>query len=244
MFNKERFLDNAFSLAKAKGIKINDVESAIGVSAGYLSKLRYDESRKNINADMMFAIAEYFSVSVDYLNNAECGGLNNDEITMVALFEKFKMDTNNGVCKWEREPEAMMKDQRGHIANALIRKNAGQLMFDSKFDIADNVDFAGDSYVLEIKYKTYLAMIKLRDLETHKEFIETYLFFESDKGTKISKLCAYNEKEPSELDAVILDLYQTAENSGKRLSLEYDTSKFLKDYLEESDEYHYKNLPF
>ncbi len=245
MFKKDCFLENVFYLAKKKNLKINDIESAIGVSAGYLSKLRYDESRKNINADIMFGIAEYLKTSVDYLNNTDCNKLNDDEIIVSSFFEKILLDTIEGVCQWEREPEAMLNDNRGHIANALTGSDRKwEIEYHSKFDLPYQVDYAGDSYVLEIKMNAYLAMVRLKDTETQKIVIETYLLFENGDKTEVDKLCIYKENEPSELDSVIINLYEAAENSGNRLSLDYSTSKFLIDYLGESDEYHYKNLPF
>ena len=240
---KERFLNNVFYLAKQKGYAISSIENMIDVSVGYLSKLKNDETRKNIAADIMFAISDALEVSVDTLCKSDFEKLNYDEISLIKFFEKFKVDTLNNKCKWEQESSSSILLGHGHIGESeLVRCNVGYHYY-SQFREGVPVVVSGNSYVLKIKYNVYLALVRVKlPNKSAMDDLEVYIL-DGEKANKAKKLCATGNDNVKELDVVVEELYKVAENSGKRLALESDTSKFIEEYLGESDEYHYDNLP-
>lgn len=244
MDKKEQFLNNVFYLAKQKGYAISTLENMIGVSAGYLAKLKNDESRKNITADIMFALSDVFEISVDTLYKANFEELNYDEKTLIKFLEKFKNDTLNNKCKWEQESASSIMLEHGHIGKSeLIRCGNGR-RYESLFREGVPVVVNGNSYVLQIKPSVYLALVRVKlPNKSIADELEVYLLDEL-KERNVKKLCATGNDNVKDLDSAVEELYKVAENSGKRLSLEYETSKFISDYMAEPDEYHYDGLPF
>ena len=66
-YYKNVFVDNVYALAKARGMKIKDLESGCGVSLGYFARLRQGEKNIAPGADLLMAVADRLSVSVDAL---------------------------------------------------------------------------------------------------------------------------------------------------------------------------------
>ena len=88
MFDKEFYLNNVFAIAKQKNMSIRTLEMNIDVSVGYLAKLRNDDSRKNITADILLRISYVLGISVERLCNEKCDGLNKDEVDVLTFFER------------------------------------------------------------------------------------------------------------------------------------------------------------
>ncbi len=58
-------LSNVFILCQIRGIKASEIEKVIGVSNGYLSKIR--QCAKTMSFEIMVNIAKYLDVSLDSL---------------------------------------------------------------------------------------------------------------------------------------------------------------------------------
>ncbi len=244
IFNKERFLNNVFYLAKSNGISISALENKIEISTGYLTKLRNDDSRKNISADVMFAIADVLNVSVDVLCKAEFEKLNYDESILIKFFEKFKVDTLNNKCKWEQETSMAIMMGHGHIGKSELIKCGTKYVYNSLIREGEDVLVVGNSYVLQISPSVYLALVRVRVTNNPiVDELEAYILDERN-GRDVKKLCATGKDNIAELDTVVEDLYKVAENSGKRLALDYETSIFITNYMREPEELHYDGLPF
>ena len=211
---------------------MGSIENMLGLSAGYLAKLRHDESRKNISADIMFQIADILNISVDYLAKVECDGLNDYELDIIAMFEKIKKDTLNNKCKWVRESANAISIKHGHIGRLLINEcdNYVSLFRDGEFAAPNE-----NSYILEIKKKVFLALVRIKTKTSYAgDEVEVYIFDERELP-KVNKLCTTVQDQSSMLNTAIETLYYVAESSGKKLVLDDDMSKFVKDFMKESD---------
>ena len=61
----EKIAINAVTFGKLKGIQIYDIEQAAGVSRGYLSRLKKEKNRMNV--ETAYAIAKFLDVSIEDL---------------------------------------------------------------------------------------------------------------------------------------------------------------------------------
>ena len=66
-FNRQRFMENITNLIKNSKYKVKDVEEAIGVSAGYISRLNKPGNEANLTIEQVATIADMLNVSVDGL---------------------------------------------------------------------------------------------------------------------------------------------------------------------------------
>ena len=92
-FDKNRCLENIYSLAKEKGVKIGELESGSGVSVGYLSRLGKEDNTSVPSVETMDKMAEILDVTVDYLLRAEEEGLPMRERTAFRFADKLIKDT-------------------------------------------------------------------------------------------------------------------------------------------------------
>ncbi len=58
-------LNNVFVLCQVKGIKTSEIEKSVGLSKGYLSRMK--KQAKAMSFDTMVKIAKYLDVSLDSL---------------------------------------------------------------------------------------------------------------------------------------------------------------------------------
>ncbi len=231
MFDKELFLKNVFSVADKNNMPISILEKRIDVSAGYLVKLRNDDTRKNVTADIMIKISEVLGVSIDYLCKVDCDGLTRDEINVLSFFEKIKKNTLNNKYKWKEEDAEYIQLGQGLIGGAISRNNEyGHTFYVSAFrnKVIDPVD---ESYYAEIQDNIYFVIVSVSGETSRTPELESYIVKYVGKRFETSKVCATCNGQPTKLDSALKDLYKVAEESGKKIELDEKTSKFISDFI-------------
>ena len=103
-YDKNRFINNIYILAKKQKIKIGELEAACGVSNGYLSRLRLDERNTAPGADLLMKVADRLSVSVDSLLSFNYGLASEAEQKLLNYLEKLRWDTESNRLRWQRDP--------------------------------------------------------------------------------------------------------------------------------------------
>ncbi len=235
MFDKEQFFKNVFSIIEEKGISIYSLENSIGVSAGYLAKLRKDDTRKNITADLMIKISDSLGVSLDYLCKVECGALTKDEVNILSFFEMVKKDTLSNKYKWKDNDAEYIEAGQGLIYCALIRYgNFGQPYIYSTFK-NKRVSLIGNSYYVEIKDEVFLIIVQLEGANSKLREYECYLLMTANKKFETSNVCATSSDKSGMLDSALKELYKVAEASSKKIALDDKTSKFICSFITEHD---------
>lgn len=99
-YNRARMLANIYSIAKAKNVKIGDLESAAGVSTGYISRLAKDENKGALTVEVLVAIAKKLDVSLDALVLTDDGQLSQNEMEMLRFLDKMTVDTERYDLEW------------------------------------------------------------------------------------------------------------------------------------------------
>lgn len=106
-FSKEIFMNNIYYLLKAKSMKVGEVEKAIGVSIGYLAKLKKDAGLRP-GIDLVIKIAEKLEVSIDTLIGVDMEKLTGTEQYLLCFVEKLKTDTEAEKLEWWRETASQL----------------------------------------------------------------------------------------------------------------------------------------
>ena len=102
-FNKMLCLSNIYHLAKSKNIKIGDLESAAGVSAGYISRLNKADTKTSPSIEMLAVVADMLGVSLDALLYHDYESLTPTEKYVVDFLEKLRSKTHSNEEIWRRE---------------------------------------------------------------------------------------------------------------------------------------------
>ena len=234
MFDKELFLKNVFSIAEQKGMSINALEKEIDVSAGYLAKLRKDDTRKNITADLMIKLSDVLGVSIDSLCKTDCNLLTKDELDVMMFFEKIKKNTLNNKCKWEQEDADFIQAGQGVIGWACTESSEfGHTCYNSLFRA--NAMPIGQSYSVKIKENVFFAIIQVFTESVRDTDLESYIIQLTDKSCEAYKICASYDNKSNSIGLALQDLYKIAEASGKKISLDSKTSKLITDFIRSED---------
>ena len=99
-YNRSRMIQNIYSIAKTKGKKIGDIETAAGVSAGYISRLAKDDSKGAFTVDFLASIAEQLGVTLDVLAFTDDGQLTENEAGMLTFLDRLTVDTEKYELEW------------------------------------------------------------------------------------------------------------------------------------------------
>ena len=122
-YDKNFFINNVYFLAKARGVKIGELETACGVSAGYLSRLRQAEKNSAVGADFLLAVSEHLNVSVDALLTFDFQSAADAEIDLHRYLEKLTRETRSRNLSWQEDlagyPDTVLFDPNGRVIHPL-----------------------------------------------------------------------------------------------------------------------------
>lgn len=99
-FNRQRLMENVNELIKEKGLKVGEVESAIGVSAGYISRLTKKETDSAPSADIVWKLAKYLGVSTDMLIEGDFSKATHNLQYMRNFLLQLKVLTDSNELEW------------------------------------------------------------------------------------------------------------------------------------------------
>ena len=100
-FNRQRLMENVNELIKQKGLKVGEVESGIGVSAGYISRLTKKETDSAPSADIVWKLAKYLGVSTDLLIEGDFSKATHNLQYMRNFVLKLKKMTDSNEIEWD-----------------------------------------------------------------------------------------------------------------------------------------------
>ncbi len=115
-YDKVRFITNVYALAKQQGLKIRDLESGCGVSAGYFARLRQEKKNAAPGADFLLAAADQLSVTVDSLLTFDFSEASESETKLHEYLEKLIRETVSHRLVWQ-------EDAFGYLDNLIISKD-------------------------------------------------------------------------------------------------------------------------
>ena len=209
-YNKALIRDNIKFLASKKGIKIGEVETEAGVSAGYLSRIVNDNNSSNALLDVIMTFADKMDVTVDSLMNVNFSQLSPDEKYLADFFHSLIFKTRGHQINWIAETQDKLSDSTYTNTHPLFQRTEyGQSLYHSYFNRFNRSE-ENIYYTILNNLKFY--MIKVTE-ESPFEQINAYETYFYDSNQKRSTpLCLI--KDDSYLYNIIIELYQTAEISG------------------------------
>lgn len=122
--DKAMFFSNIKVAAKQKGVKIGELESAAGVSLGYISRTSKDSS-STPGFDFGVRVSKMLGVSLDSLAFRDLSKMTTTECRRISFIEKMIRDTQDDKLDWIREtPDDLnlrvTSDKEGNCSHPLF----------------------------------------------------------------------------------------------------------------------------
>ena len=244
-YDKLRFIDNVYTLAPKKGLKIKEIESACGVSIGYFARLRLGKKGTAPGADFLLKVADQLSVSVDSLLCYDFSSGSDSEQLLLIYMEKLIEKTQNGLMFWQEDPvitpDSILNKLDGIPTHPLY--NAVQLesgknvaFYDSPFHpfLTDLVPLKAYGCPFPDDRTLYLVQVTKRVDDSSDDlcdWTELELVMADDDLASPIPLCHTDHNKPTYLDNLMHQLISTIEDKINIPLLTPEALDVINDFL-------------
>lgn len=249
VFNRNRFLRNLFFSIKQSGKKMGELESEIGVSAGYISRLGKGTAVPSV--EVIMKLAEVLNISVDMLLKKDIDKLNDQEKYLMKFLNRLNDQTLSREVSWEVQTaeslRSVSEDVNGNATHPLFTKFEleeidGVSSYPNYFSVIKflsnayerQTEINGDSFRIALEKDVDLYIMNVSYSSTLQEagnppVLEVWL----DDNAKFPYfLCG---TQNAALKDVIESLYQNIKDYSKFPSLTADTLGIIDNYMKESE---------
>lgn len=109
-FDKNVLLKNISYLVKKKGIKIGNLESKIGVSTGYISRISKKSNGVATGVDIIMKIAKELGVAMEVLISVDLEAIGDNEQYLLNLMKTLESKTDARAIFWETMEPRIVKE--------------------------------------------------------------------------------------------------------------------------------------
>ena len=249
-FNSQILFDNIEFLIKSENRKIGEVESAAGVSAGYISRTSKDGGSKP-GIDFIMNIAKVLHVSIDTLLKVEIASLTPTEKYLISFLEKLEHDTTHDLLTWNRESKEHLReidvDREGFPEHPLFEfhrfhanekgeypQGVSRVVFASRLFGVDTA-INGDCFNLRMKNNAHLYLMnisKIKDQSGNAEGSAIEVWMQTQSNTQY--LC--NDYGNSKLKDYIDNLYAVVSESTKHPKVEPDVRYIIDSFMKNDND--------
>ena len=233
--DKSQLYSNIKYKITEKNLKIGEVETKAGMTAGYLSKLQKDESKTNNILDFIVNVAKLLDVSIDSLIHVDYASLTNAEEYFANFLDKLIRDTLAEELEWEKEAFESFDDFSFQFKHPLFKivkcedstYEPQEMGYNSLF--TPGAQIQSDCFSTRIKNKRlYLMNVSISQSVSAKELY----FVQSERGweyPEVIKVCQIDTNSP--LNELAEDLVMTARESSTHIKLEDAAKAIIDDFM-------------
>ena len=242
-FDKRRFLDNVYYLAKLRDIKIGVLEANANLSTGYLARLNKEDNKSVPSIEVLVSFAEMLDVSMDSLINCDLEPMSGNDIYVCEFLDKLICDTTDNKLIWTKEDGSLLHSTERGAEHPLL-KNVGEHSFynnhyQSQFRPNEEIELDDGQYYVKIGEDVFLylmnTLVNLRSAKNEEinsvNEIELYLV----NNQLVKKICRKHYKQPSPFDDKLLQLRQAAKDSTKHVNLDQDLREVIDLFMAGQD---------
>lgn len=257
-FKKQRLFDNIAFLLKERGMKIGELESSVGVSAGYISRAS-KENGSTPGVEFIINAAKELGVSVDTLISANMTELTPTEKYIVSFLEKLERDTNADKLVWLRETAEYLNhidvDKNGRPEHPFFFLTTfweeseddypcevtDCRFISHSFDVHTAVN--GDCYYLRMKNGTMLCIMnisksvhRINDPDAFAK--EVWMYSQGN----LQYLCCNHDASP--INTLVESLYSAVCENSKHPKIKKDFQYVINAFMQDDIDDDSDNLPF
>lgn len=100
-FDNRFLISNIAFLAKKSNLRIGEIESMLGLSAGYISRTAKENSAKKLSIDVVWKIAHLFEVDIRDLLETDLQIPDSNSDLAAKFLEKVYHETESGLIEWQ-----------------------------------------------------------------------------------------------------------------------------------------------
>ena len=106
-FDNTLLIKNIGVLLRKNGLRLGDLENALGISTGYISRTSKPGSGKKMSIDIVWKIARLFGVSVQDLIESDLSAPTTNTNLVVRFLTKLLKQTSEDEIEWEEGGDAL-----------------------------------------------------------------------------------------------------------------------------------------
>lgn len=233
-YDKNRLVSNIEYLLKKRNIKVGDLESKCGVSTGYISRLKNNESNDvSPSAEVLLKLSMNLNVSLTSLLCSDYEAMTETELFLQMFLVDMISKTEKNQILWDRYASYCIYDETfddnqtrlpiidsypsGYGNENLFYRS----MFTEKAMAVDKYYYTlflnGDFY--------YLIPVSSEDTGT---MFELYILLANQS---FKKVCCSDGETHSAIAKLLNDLFTSVEKSCKQVRIDDDVKKSLEDFI-------------
>ena len=251
-FDRKRLLSNIASLTKEKGIKIGDLEAEAGVSAGYFSRLNKGDSNAVPNIEVLTAVSDRLTVTLDGLVKVDYETLTPSERYFIDFIDKLIAKASTFSMLWEEQTIRKMLaagiDQDGNAIHPLfavrevyrgIDPDTGypsydeKLVYNSLFYEGESIGLLGPSYHIDFDNGSVLWLVEV-GVENEDNVPDAEIEFYMQVNCFVTPICHTVHNSSSPFNEILFSLYQAAAETSKRPKIAPEVKAAIDSFMEES----------
>lgn len=124
-FDNSLLISNVNYLAKKYGMRFGDLESALGLSAGYISRTAKPDSKKRMSIDVVWKIARLFEIELNSLIGRDLSIPEHGIDILVRFIEKLTTKTIASEIMWENHGGYDCSPNSRYVSLGLVRESDG-----------------------------------------------------------------------------------------------------------------------
>lgn len=242
-FNKQQCIDNIYTMAKATGKKIGDLEEKAGVSRGYLSRISKPDAASP-SIETLTAVATELGVSVDYLLFYDSTAYSKSEKVMLEFLDsllqksiskdvEWATDSVEGFCK---ESYQEFKSEHPLFDVCVDTDDYGRrfysLEFCSRFD-SRNTAISSNCFHTNIDHYNRVYLMVVHHTTPEKKQLEEVEMYICDRKTVTPLCCTYLIRD--EIAKKVHSLVGTIRAVNSNISIDDDTRYILEKFIRSSN---------
>lgn len=235
-FNKAICLSNIYYLAKKQGVKIGDLESAAGVSAGYISRLNKEDNTSSPSIEAVVAIARKLEIPLDALLSRDYSALTSAENYLLQFLDKLLLDTTATDLIWEREPVAKIckygVDEDGYAIHPLFIAEDDGTAYNSLFHEGESIGLLADGYKVELQPRKVLYIMAV-GVETGESMPKREYELYSVVRGRPSPICHSVWSEDACFNKRLEEIYAAAAESSKLPKIDPEVKDLIDGFMED-----------
>ena len=233
-YDKNRLVSNIEYLLKRRNIKVGDLESQCGVSTGYISRLKNNESSDaSPSAEVLLKLSKVLNVSLTSLLCSEYESMTETELFLQMFLVDIINKTESNQLVWNRnQPSSIFNETFGDgytkipvIEVYTDTYGDGHLFYYSLFSESSmSVD---EYYYTLYSNNNVYYLIPVSD-EGKDVIYELYLLLDNQS---FKTVCCSDEDTKTAIGQLLNDLYTSVEKSCKQIRIDDDVKKSLEGFM-------------
>lgn len=251
-FNRSRLMNNITTLIKEKNIKVGELESSIGISTGYLSKMTKPENESMPGIDLIYKLAQRLDVSVEALVNGDFNESNDNLLFLVKFLHFLQQDTDLHEIEWDffREYEDLQEkyafDDLPMLADRMevvLNEGDSAYKFKSQFSIDADLTMTKENFCGFSSVGVILVFKLINRFPEGTEQTEYEVYAIEDRGggeEPLVPICSSLDKN-GKVKPYLADLYNCLLKHSKDLKLSEEARNLINKYINKREA---EELPF